>query len=251
MADNDPILQSHHVIEQSFFRKHELLLKLASHGLIDEHASANRLYLPMDGKLAEELETSPHRGRTRSSYTDGILQELDRIMDSADGVAAMDDDAVALKRVSAKVAELQETLKVALVNGDVYATTPDRLTNDEANAQNRKTFSDLDRYRAEHPQQLKTLRSMGAVESEWAAITHSEQRIAPWSRRSNARRRTWWPHRVSRTRPCERPPGVQSSAWPSSKPSNPDAFACTSPTSRWSHRSWVTNCQSWAAQVAY
>ncbi|MCW0399271.1 hypothetical protein NB700_001827 [Xanthomonas sacchari] len=177
MADNDPILQSHHVIEQSFFRRHELLLKLASHGLIDEHASANRLYLPMDGKLAEELETSPHRGRTRSSYTDGILQELDRIMDSADGVAAMDDDAVALKRVSAKVAELQDTLKVALVNGDVYATTPDRLTNDEANAQNRKTFSDLDRYRAEHPQQLKTLRSMGAVESEWAAITHSEQRI--------------------------------------------------------------------------
>ncbi|MFD1838939.1 AHH domain-containing protein [Paracidovorax cattleyae] len=177
MADNDPILQSHHVIEQSFFRNHPLIRKLVEHGLIDEHASANRLYLPMDGKLAEELETSPHRGRTRSSYTKGIQQELNRIMDSADGVAALDDDAVALKRVSAKIAEMQDTLKVALVNGDVYATTPDRLTNDEANAQNRRMFSDLDRYRAEHPQQLKTLRAMGAVESEWAAITHSEQRI--------------------------------------------------------------------------
>ena len=177
MPANDAILQSHHVIEQSIFRDHDLLKKLMEHGLIDEHASTNRLYLPVDGNLADELETSPHRGRTRSSYTKGILQELDSIIDTDDGVAALNDDPAALRKVTAKVAELQDTLKVALVNGDAFATTPDRLTKDEANAQNRKTFSDLDRYRADHADQLKTLRSMGAVESEWAAITHSEYRI--------------------------------------------------------------------------
>jgi hypothetical protein len=177
MPANDAILQSHHVIEQSIFRDHDLLKKLVEHGLIDEHASTNRLYLPVDGNLADELETSPHRGRTRSSYTKGILQELDSIIDTDDGAAALNDDPAALRKVTAKVAELQDTLKVALVNGDAFATTPDRLTKDEANAQNRRTFSDLDRYRADHADQLETLRSMGAVESEWAAITHSEHRI--------------------------------------------------------------------------
>ncbi|WP_409976299.1 hypothetical protein, partial [Xanthomonas graminis] len=82
-----------------------------------------------------------------------------------------------MRRVAAQVNELQDTLKIALINGDAYTTTPDRLTKDEANAQNRRTLSDLDQYRAEHADQLKTLRSMGAVESEWAAITHSEHRI--------------------------------------------------------------------------
>ncbi|PPU73214.1 hypothetical protein XcuCFBP2542_16395, partial [Xanthomonas cucurbitae] len=40
--------------------------------MIDKDVSANRLYLPVDGKLADEVETSPHRGRTRRSYTDLI-----------------------------------------------------------------------------------------------------------------------------------------------------------------------------------
>ncbi|MDA8520419.1 AHH domain-containing protein [Acidovorax sp. NCPPB 4044] len=177
MPANDVILQSHHVIEQSLFRDHDLLKKLVEHGLIDEHTSANRLYLPVDGTLADELETSPHRGRTRSSYTKGIREELNNIADTDDGVAALADDAAALRRVNARVAELQDTLKIALVNGDAFTTTPISLTKDQANAQNNKTFSDLDHYRATHADQLKALRSMGSVESEWAAITHSEHRI--------------------------------------------------------------------------
>ncbi|AJY86786.1 A nuclease family of the HNH/ENDO VII superfamily with conserved AHH [Xanthomonas citri subsp. citri UI6] len=177
MPANDAILQSHHVIEQSVFRDHDLLKKLVEHGLIDEHTSANRLYLPVDGGLADALETSPHRGRTRSSYTKGIRQELDSIADTGDGVAALADDPAALRRVNARVAELQDTLKVALVNGDALATTPDSLTKDQANARNNRTFSDLDHYRATHADQLKALRSMGSVESEWAAVTHSEHRI--------------------------------------------------------------------------
>ncbi|MFA0925096.1 AHH domain-containing protein, partial [Xanthomonas fragariae] len=177
MPETRTALQSHHVIEKSFFDSDILLKELAENGLIDQHASSNRLYLPVDGNLAEELEISPHRGRTRSSYTQGIRDVLIEIQLSSDGIFALNGDEVALKRISVQVAELQDTLKVALINGDVYATTPDRLTKEEANAQNRKTFSDIEQYRVTHAEQLKALRSMDAVESEWAAITHSEHRI--------------------------------------------------------------------------
>ncbi|KKY05707.1 hypothetical protein, partial [Xanthomonas phaseoli] len=83
-----------------------------------------------------------------------------------------------MKRVAAQVHDLQDTLKVALINGDMFATTPDRLTKAEANAQNRSTLSEYEQYLTTHADQLKTLRSMSAVESEWFAITRSEQGIA-------------------------------------------------------------------------
>ncbi|MCC4602273.1 hypothetical protein LL964_20030, partial [Xanthomonas melonis] len=83
-----------------------------------------------------------------------------------------------MKRVAGQVHDLQDTLKVALINGDMFATTPDRLTKAEANARNRSTLSEYEQYRTAHADQLKTLRAMSDVESEWAAITHSEQRIA-------------------------------------------------------------------------
>ncbi|MBD4020597.1 hypothetical protein GUI04_16675, partial [Xanthomonas citri pv. citri] len=178
MPANQVILHSHHVIEQDVFRDHLLLNKLTEHGLIDEHASANRLYLPVDGKLADAIETSPHRGRTRSSYTDGVTDVLNRLEKSDVGQAALDDDQVALRKIATQVHDLRDTLKIALINGDAFATTPDRLTKAETNAQNRSTISDIDQYRTAHADQLKTLRSMSNVESEWAAVTHSEQRIA-------------------------------------------------------------------------
>ncbi|CAD0320103.1 hypothetical protein CFBP2533_15460 [Xanthomonas hortorum pv. pelargonii] len=178
MPANNVILQSHHVIEQSILQRHPLLVELVKNGLIDEHASANRLYLPVDGKLAEAIETSPHRGRTRSSYTEGVVETLDNLSETSEGTAALEGDPIALKRVSAQVSELQDTLKVALINGDVFTTTPDRFTKIEANAQNYRTFADLKNYGIEHAEQLKALRSMSEVESEWAAITHSEHRIS-------------------------------------------------------------------------
>ncbi|MFL8091645.1 AHH domain-containing protein, partial [Xanthomonas vasicola] len=97
MPANQVIFHSHHVIEQDVFRDHLLLKKLTEHGMIDEHASTNRLYLPVDGKLADALETSPHRGRTRSSYTEGVSDFLNRLEESDIGQAALDDDQVALR----------------------------------------------------------------------------------------------------------------------------------------------------------
>ena len=61
------ILQSHHVIEQSVFSKNDLLQVLVAGGF-DRDGSKNRIYLPVDNDLAEEVGSSPHRGRTLSSY---------------------------------------------------------------------------------------------------------------------------------------------------------------------------------------
>nr|WP_289883524.1 hypothetical protein [Xanthomonas arboricola]MDN0205075.1 hypothetical protein [Xanthomonas arboricola pv. corylina]MDN0217978.1 hypothetical protein [Xanthomonas arboricola pv. corylina] len=73
-----------------------MLNKLVEHGLIDKDVSTNRLYLPVEGKLADEIETSPHRGRSRSSYTKAIVGYIDDLIDSPDGEAAMRNDAAAL-----------------------------------------------------------------------------------------------------------------------------------------------------------
>jgi len=85
----------------------------------------------------------------------------------------MTNDPVALKHIAAEVRDLQDTLKVGLVNGDLYVTRPDHLTKAQANAHNNKTFSEYEQYRAAHAEQLTTLRSMSDVESEWFAITRS------------------------------------------------------------------------------
>ncbi|MCC8536328.1 AHH domain-containing protein, partial [Xanthomonas codiaei] len=178
MSSDNALLQSHHVIEKSAFRDHQLLQKLVEHGLIDQDVSTNRMYLPKDDKLAEVLATSPHRGRTLRSYTDGVTDALDNILKTQDGHAALRNDPAALQRVTGQVHDLQDTLKVALINGDIFTTRPDHLSKAEARAHNYKALADFDHYRVTHADQLKALRSMGYVEAEWAAITHSEQRIA-------------------------------------------------------------------------
>ncbi|UKE51180.1 AHH domain-containing protein [Xanthomonas translucens] len=136
MSDSNAILASHHVIERSTFRKSLLLNELVKHKLIDQDVSANRIYLPVEGGLADRLEVSPHRGRTVSSYTKVVNGLLDEIQNSPDGRAAIRADSAALKRVAAEVRDLQDTLKVALENGDLYATRPDHLTTTEMKAQN-------------------------------------------------------------------------------------------------------------------
>ena len=178
MQTKGVILQSHHVLEQSLFLSHDLLDKLVEHGLIDPDASANRLYLPVSGALAEDLETSPHRGRTRSSYTAGVTNVLNAFASSSDGIAALNDDVGALNRVAVQVERFRDTLKIALINGDAFATTPDLLTSHETNAMNNTFFGRHQQYLMDHPGQLDELISMRPVESEWAAVTRSDPRVA-------------------------------------------------------------------------
>ncbi|WP_159093931.1 XVIPCD domain-containing protein [Stenotrophomonas sp. ZAC14D2_NAIMI4_6] len=177
MQSNGVILQSHHVLEKSLFVNNELLDKLVERGLIDPDSSANRLYLAVNGGLAEDLEASPHRGRTRSSYTSGVTNAINAIGRSGDGIAALNDDLAALKRVASRVEELRDTLKVALINGDLFATTPNFMTSRETDEVNLRTIGARAQYRIDHAVQLNELNRMRPVESEWAAMVRSDSRV--------------------------------------------------------------------------
>jgi len=83
-----------------------------------------------------------------------------------------------LRIVAEQVIDFRDTVKLALINGDAFATTPDGMTAEDANASNRRTISSHAQYRMDHAEQFKALRSMGPVESEWAAIIHSDPRVA-------------------------------------------------------------------------
>ncbi|WP_329811130.1 XVIPCD domain-containing protein [Stenotrophomonas sp. SMYL8] len=178
MSTAKTILQSHHILEQALFTSSPLLKKLDQFNLLGKDTSANRLYLPVIGDLADDLDTSPHRGRTRSSYTDGVMDYLESLSETRDGRAALVNDVEALQRVSARVERFRDTLKVALINGDAFATTPNGMTDAEANAVNRKLYSHFAQYDVDHAGQINALRLMGGVESEWAAVTRSDSRVS-------------------------------------------------------------------------
>ncbi|MBK0012804.1 XVIPCD domain-containing protein [Stenotrophomonas sp. S41] len=178
MSTAKTILQSHHVLEQALFSNSPLLKKLDQFNLLDKDTSANRLYLPVKGYLADDLDTSPHRGRTRSSYTDGVMDYLEGLGETRDGRAALENDLAALQRVSARVERFRDTLKVALINGDAFATTPDGMTDAEANAVNRKLYSRFAQYDVDHAAQINSLKLMGGIESEWSAVIRSDSRVS-------------------------------------------------------------------------
>lgn len=184
MSSSKVILQSHHVIEQTHFESSPLLKRISAHGLLDMHSSRNRLYLPVDGDLADLMDSSPHRGRTRSSYNQGMGNLLEELAQSSDGKAALktgpkgEVDLDALSRIAGKLEGIQDTLKIAMVNGDAFPTTPDRLTKEQTNAANRAVYRNIDAYSETHVDQIASLRRMGSVESEWMAVTHNEQRVA-------------------------------------------------------------------------
>jgi len=178
MSSSRALLQSHHVIEQRFFKSDRFVIDLKEAGLLDPHAPGNRLYLPFDGALASDISSSPHRGKTRSEYTDGLSDVFDELRDSSDGLADWKNDPVARSRMIIRLADIQDTLKVALINGDAFVTTPDGMTEQEARARTRATFSDLTQYRLDHQDELRLLRSRGALESEWAAVLCDEKSVS-------------------------------------------------------------------------
>jgi len=170
------ILQSHHVIESSTFAEHRLLKLLAKHKLIDADASSNRLYLPYEKDFADQIDAAPHRGKTDSSYTEGVKRQLNLILEKTSGAVIL-DDAGALKKALPEVLELMHTLKVGMIHREIFPSIPGNMSREDGRLKNLQSLSDLERVRANYPDTLKSLRSMTMVESEWAAIIHSERRV--------------------------------------------------------------------------
>ncbi|WP_313317865.1 AHH domain-containing protein [Stenotrophomonas sp.] len=85
------VLQSHHLLEKAAFENDLLLKALVESNLIERDSSLNRIYMPQADDFAKEIGMSPHRGRTDSSYSRGINQELRRILAEVGGESILDD----------------------------------------------------------------------------------------------------------------------------------------------------------------
>ena len=172
-----PVFQGHHVIEQQAFRNSPLLRALSRSDLFDLHGPRNMLNLPADQALAAKMGLSPHPGGPLGAYTDELATVLSDLQMSPDGQATLRGDQAAAQRIAARVNGLSDTLKAGLVNGDLVSNTPQGMTPEQANAQIRSFFDDLDGYQRTHPDQIAELSRMTGPEGPWAGVTKSEANV--------------------------------------------------------------------------
>ncbi len=177
MPRNGPHFQDHHAIEQRTLARSPLLRMLADTGHFDIHAPENRIFLPADPAFAQSLGITPHSGGPMADYQIGLLQRLRRLEQTPDGMAAFNGDAAAQARISGRVEALRDTVRVGLINGDLYTNAPYGLKPDDIRPQIQSFFFNEARYSQLNAPQLQQLRSFTPIDSGWAGVTHSEHRV--------------------------------------------------------------------------
>lgn len=177
MPRNGPHFQDHHAIEQRTLARSSLLRMLADTGHFDIHAPENRIFLPADPAFAQSLGITPHSGGPIADYQIGLLQRLRRLEQTPDGVAAFNGDAAAQARISGRVEALRDTIRVGLINGDLYTNAPYGMKPDDVRPQVQSFFFNEARYGQLNAPQLQQLRSFTPIDSGWAGVTHSEHRV--------------------------------------------------------------------------
>ncbi|WP_308306665.1 XVIPCD domain-containing protein [Stenotrophomonas sp. Sm8] len=150
---------------------------LADTGHFDIHAPENRIFLPADPAFAQTLGITPHSGGPIADYQIGLLQRLRRLEQTPDGVAAFNGDAAAQARISGRVEALRDTIRVGLINGDLYTNAPYGMKPDDIRPQVQSFFFNEARYGQLNASQLQQLRSFTPIDSGWAGVTHSEHRV--------------------------------------------------------------------------
>jgi hypothetical protein len=150
---------------------------LADTGHFDIHAPENRIFLPADPAFAQSLGVTPHSGGPIADYQIGLLQRLRRLEQTPDGVAAFNGDAAAQARISGRIEALRDTVRVGLINGDLYTNAPYGLKPDDIRPQVQSFFFNEARYGQLNAAQLQQLRSFTPIDSGWAGVTHSEHRV--------------------------------------------------------------------------
>jgi len=150
---------------------------LADTGHFDIHAPENRIFLPADPAFAQTLGITPHSGGPIADYQIGLLQRLRRLEQTPDGVGAFNGDAAAQARISGRVEALRDTVRVGLINGDLYTNAPYGLKPDDIRPQVQSFFFNEARYGQLNAPQLQQLRSFTPIDSGWAGVTHSEHRV--------------------------------------------------------------------------
>lgn len=177
MRRSGPLFQEHHGIEQQTLRNSELLADLARQGKFDIHAGNNLIFLPADRVLARTLGITAHNGGPIADYQKGLLANLERLEQTVDGRAALEGDVEAASRVAKRVDLLRDTIRVGLVNGELYTNAPAGLVADDIRPLTQRFFLYPGDYGVTHADQLRALRASDAIDGGWAAVTHSEPRI--------------------------------------------------------------------------
>ncbi len=169
--------QDHHAIEQQTLRNSELLAKLQQSGRFNIHAVENRIFLPASPQLADALGITPHSGGPLRAYQDGMLEWLDEIQETRDGKAAIAGDPAALDRVTKRVEQLRDTVRVGLINGDLYTNTPLGQTPASTSQSVRKFFDEVPDYHRLNIRQVQLMPTLSGVDQGWGAVASSEMRV--------------------------------------------------------------------------
>lgn len=171
------LFQDHHVLEQQAFRNNELLQALVEAGLVEKDAFANRINMPSDRILAQGLGISPHNGGPIRDYNQGTALRLNALAASRDGIAALDGDPQAMERVANKVHQLRDTMKLGLVNGDLFTNAPLGLQADDIRPTTQAFFHGQRDYAQLNSSRIASLQKMSSLDHGWMAVVDSEPRI--------------------------------------------------------------------------
>ncbi|MEN9165458.1 hypothetical protein WH180_14385, partial [Xanthomonas vesicatoria] len=178
MPRSRPVFQDHHAIEQQTLDRSPLLKALSNAGHFDIHAPENRLFLPSNPAFAQTLGITPHSGGPIADYQVGLRQRLWRLEQTPDGVGALAGDADALERIAGRVETLRDTVRVGLIRGDLHTNAPLGLKPDDIRPGVQNFFRNEVAYGKAHAVQLHSLKGYAAVDNGWAAVTHTEARVA-------------------------------------------------------------------------
>ena len=177
MAGYRTEFQDHHGIEQRTLKNSQILSWLQESGRFDIHAQENRILLPSHPEFASSLGVTPHSGGPLGEYQKQLLERLRRIEESLDGQAALAGDPTAANRVAVRVEQLRDTIRVGLINGDLYTNTPVGQTAAQTNVVIQDFFRSSPSYYHAHIGQIEAFRSFSAVDFGWSAVAKSEPRV--------------------------------------------------------------------------
>ncbi|WP_349999337.1 XVIPCD domain-containing protein [Stenotrophomonas lacuserhaii] len=171
------LFQDHHVLEQQTFRNNELLEALVEAGLVEKDAFANRINMPSDRVLAQELGISPHNGGPIRDYNLGTALRLNALAASRDGIAALDGDPQVMERVAMTVHHLRDTMKLGLVNGDLFTNAPLGLHADDIRPKTQAFFHGQRDYTELNASRIASFQKLSPLDHGWMAVVDSEPRI--------------------------------------------------------------------------
>ncbi len=119
-SHQDALLGRQLIIDDYLQDRSPLLQRLQAAGLFTVDTSVNALNLPVDRALADQLGCAQYCAEPIASYREGILGQLEKIQNATYGQAAMQGDEAGLRAAAEAVENLQLTIKLMLINGDLF-----------------------------------------------------------------------------------------------------------------------------------